>query len=275
MKHWFLPLSILFFMIHHGQSQDGADNQKKQLFVKGSPNASEATEVELGVLLEYFIVDHRTANRLVREHAPKAADAAQLRDELEALLDSNEAELLETVWLLARSGQRAKTESITEVIYPTEYDPPEIPNTFGGGAPVQAKDSKDQARADLQAVSTLSTVGSEIPITAATPTAFETRNTGVTLEVDPVLSSDNKFVDLNLAPEIVAHIDDIYFTREGREDSARGVDHIQMPLFYTMKTTTQMTAVPGNYNLIGIHTPNEDKTKRILALLRCDLIPVK
>lgn len=270
----FLLLFVLAMFCVCLRGQERVED-RKQLFVKDPQSGVEAAEVELGVLLEYFVVEHRTANRLVRKHAPKAADAQELRDELEALVDSGEAELLETVWLLSRSGQRAKTESIREVIYPTEYDPPEIPATYGGGVPVEAKDVKDQPGADLQAVSALSPAGPEVPMTSATPTAFETRNTGVTLEVDPVLSSDNKYVDLNLAPEIVAHIDDLYFTREGREDSAWGVDHIGMPLFYTMKTTTQMTVVPGNYNLLGIHTPHEDRTKRILALLRCDLIPVR
>ena len=36
-----------------------------------------------------------------------------------------------------------------------------------------------------------------------TPTAFETRNVGVALEVDPVVGADGFPIDLNIAPEIV------------------------------------------------------------------------
>ncbi len=42
-----------------------------------------------------------------------------------------------------------------------------------------------------------------IPVTPTTPTAFETRNTGVTLEVEPVVGPDGTTIDLNLVPQVV------------------------------------------------------------------------
>ena len=80
----------------------------------------------------------------------------------------------------ARSGQHAKVEVVREFIYPTEYDPPDIPNNIaaGGGS-------------------------SAFPVTPANPTAFEERNVGVTLEVDPVIGADGYTIDLNLASEVV------------------------------------------------------------------------
>ena len=41
------------------------------------------------------------------------------------------------------------------------------------------------------------------PVTPTTPTAFETRNTGVTLEVEPVVGPDGITIDLNLVPQVV------------------------------------------------------------------------
>ena len=41
------------------------------------------------------------------------------------------------------------------------------------------------------------------PVTPTTPTAFETRNTGVTLEVEPVVGPDGVTIDLNLVPQVV------------------------------------------------------------------------
>jgi len=40
-------------------------------------------------------------------------------------------------------------------------------------------------------------------VTPTTPTAFETRNTGVTLEVEPVIGPDGYTIDLNLVPQVV------------------------------------------------------------------------
>ena len=40
-------------------------------------------------------------------------------------------------------------------------------------------------------------------MTPTTPTAFETRNTGVTLEVEPTVGSDNYTIDMNLVPQVV------------------------------------------------------------------------
>ena len=40
-------------------------------------------------------------------------------------------------------------------------------------------------------------------VTPTTPTAFETRNTGVTLEVEPVVGPDGVTIDLNLVPQVV------------------------------------------------------------------------
>ena len=40
-------------------------------------------------------------------------------------------------------------------------------------------------------------------VTPSTPTAFETRNLGVTLEVEPIIGPDGYTIDLNLSPEVV------------------------------------------------------------------------
>jgi len=89
--------------------------------------------------------------------------------------------------VITRSGQKATVEITRELIYPTEFDPPQIPTNFGtvnviviGGPPP------------------------EIPpavVTPSTPTAFEMRKTGVVLEVEPVISDDGRTVDLTVSPQ--------------------------------------------------------------------------
>ncbi|MCB1079068.1 MAG: type II and III secretion system protein, partial [Verrucomicrobiae bacterium] len=104
---------------------------------------------------------------------------------IRALNQHKGVDLMSAPSVLARSGQRAKIEVIREFIYPTEYDPPEIPNQIGGGISVGGGAGGGAT--------------SGFPVTPATPAAFETRNTGITLEVDPVIGGDNFTIDLNLA----------------------------------------------------------------------------
>ncbi|MCF6312585.1 MAG: hypothetical protein L3J39_09055, partial [Verrucomicrobiales bacterium] len=201
---------------------------------------------EVGILIEYIKLDHLAANKLLRKFAAKAADAKELRDTLDALIEKGDADLLETVWLRAQSGHRAQTMSVREDIYPTEYDPPEILNIVGN---ITAQPSKKTNSAIPENNQTAEpSKKSAVPyIASAAPTAFETRNVGVTLEVDLIVSQDQKTIHISLAPEIVTRLAERYFTRKGYEQSARGIEHISMPTFYTMKTSTQLIVIPGKY----------------------------
>src|SRR5678815_1788136 len=91
---------------------------------------------------------------------------------IRALNQKKGVDLLSAPRVTTKSGQRAVIEIIREFRYPTEFDPPQIPQTFNG------------------------TGGGSFPVTPTTPTAFETRNTGVTLEVEPVIGPDLYTIDL-------------------------------------------------------------------------------
>ncbi len=90
---------------------------------------------------------------------------------------------------VSRSGQTSKIEVIQELIYPTEYEPPEIPQQVG--VPVGLV-------GDL-----LTPQPANFPITPATPTAFGKREVGITLEVNPIVSADRRYIELSLKPEMV------------------------------------------------------------------------
>lgn len=165
---------------------------------------------------------------------------------IRALSQRKGTDLLSAPSVMARSGQRAKIEVIREFIYPTEYDPPEIPTNFGGGGGGNAGGNV-----------TITT----FPVTPATPTAFETRNTGVTLEVDPVLGADDFTIDLNLAPEVVEFDG---FINYGSPINTTTTDLlgnpvlvpitpniINMPVFNTRKVTTQVTIWDGQTVALG------------------------
>ncbi len=244
------------------KEQKNTAKEKKDVFTKEMVKNDPMKDItpEISLIVEYISVDHAVANQLISQHVGKPSGADEIRDILEGMLDKGTAVLKETVWLRGLSGQRSKTESILETIYPTEFDPPEIPNIVGSAGSVKGANSED------------GDVPARTYMTAAGPTAFECRNVGTTLEMDPVLANDHAFIDISLAPEIVEKIGDDYFTRDGFEHTSRGIEHMGMPVFYTIKDSTSLTVAPGKYHFLGIHTPHDDSSKRVLVLLRADLI---
>ncbi|MEX2578152.1 MAG: hypothetical protein WD342_03770 [Verrucomicrobiales bacterium] len=204
-------------------------------------------ERQILILVEFIEVDHLDFSDWMLENRI-TGDGTPLRKEVQKWARDDRANILNSVMVTARSGQRAKTESIHEQIYPTEYHPPKIPNDL------------TQAR------------NAEIPTTAITATAFETRNVGVTLEVDPVLGADNTTIDLNLAPEMVRL--DGWSTWPNDEVDSKW--KANLPTFYTMKTTTQVTTRDGRYAFVSTLRPlassNPERTDAIVLLfVRADV----
>ena len=167
---------------------------------------------------------------------------------IRALNQKKGVDLLSAPSVMARPGERAKIEVIREFIYPTEYDPPEIPTNFGGNAVLNAVPGAVQTQGGF-------------PVTPANPTAFEVRNTGVTLEVDPVLGPDNFTIDLNLAPEVVEFDGFINYGSPITTTAVDGLGQIQnvvitpnrieMPVFNTRRVTTRATVWDGQTVAIG------------------------
>ncbi|MEQ1749565.1 MAG: Amuc_1098 family type IV pilus outer membrane protein [Prosthecobacter sp.] len=94
--------------------------------------------------------------------------------------------------VVAKSGQKASVEVVREFIYPTEYDPPQIPTNIGGAN-------------DNTVVITFAPPPA-VPVTPTTPTAFETRRVGMVLDVEPLISDDGRSVDLTITPEFTEFV---------------------------------------------------------------------
>lgn len=92
-------------------------------------------------------------------------------------------DLMSAPSVTTKSGTRATMEVTREFIYPTEFDPPRLPQGNGGGLNIGG-------------------VGQQIA-TPTTPTAFEMRQTGVRLEAEPTVGADGNTIELTLAPEVV------------------------------------------------------------------------
>ncbi len=169
-----------------------------------------------------------------------------------ALSQKKGVDLMSAPSIVTKSGQRAKIEVIREFIYPIEFDPPEIPQNFGSS----------NLTGSFNPFTGASSGGvSSFPVTPTTPTAFETRNTGVTLEVDPVVGPDGYTIDLNLAPEVVEFEGFVNYGSpiQSGATNALGLattvvlteNRIEQPIFSTRKAQTSVTIYDGQTVAIG------------------------
>lgn len=157
---------------------------------------------------------------------------------IRALNEKKGVDLLSSPRVTTKSGQRATIEIVREFKYPTEYNPPQVPTSGSGG-------------------------GSIITVTPTTPTAFEVRNTGVSLEVEPVVGPDGSTIDLNLAPQVTEFEG---FINYGTPIYASGISTsgvvstgtrpltenvINQPIFSTRKVQTSVSVWDGQTVMLG------------------------
>ena len=212
---------------------------------------------QVQVQVEFVEMPHEVLTTLLFLAKPKSADATNLRQQVQELVAKKEAKVLETQIVVARSGQKATTEAIHEFIYPTEFSPP------------------TQADKDKKAAEATFFPG---PGNPATPTAFETRNVGCTLEVEPTIGEDNKTIDLRFVPELIWHSGNTVW-QEGK-DSAGNSFKISLPDFNTLRINTALTCLSGQYNFAATVSPKDakgevDMTRKVMIFVKCDVLSVK
>jgi general secretion pathway protein D len=166
---------------------------------------------------------------------------------IRALNQKKGIDLLSAPRVTTKSGQRAVIEIVREFRYPTQFEPPQIPQTFGSG--------------NNPNVALGSATGGTFPVTPTTPTGFETRNTGVTLEVEPVVGPDGITIDLNLVPQVVEFEGFINYGSPIRTSSVNALglaqtveltpNVINQPVFSTRKVTTSVSVWDGQTVVLG------------------------
>ena len=140
-------------------------------------------------------------------------------------------------FLMVRSdpGQVVTGEQIQEYIYPTGYEPPELPNTV---ANTEKSDGGKQIESGV------------FPVTPATPTAYETRYLGETLEVEAMSGADGKTIQLRIAPMRVSLIQ--------RDTTGQGVSKVEMPRIANPKLVTGIVTRSGKPAYLGtVSDPSE------------------
>src|SRR5205823_2106172 len=169
---------------------------------------------------------------------------------IRALNQKKGIDLLSAPRVTTKSGQRAIIEVVREFRYPRTYTAPQVPS-----------------------IGTTTTSGSQVVpvvVTPTTPQDWETRNTGVTLEVEPVVGGDATTIDLNLVPQVVEFEG---FINYGSPINAIGVsvvggignvgmitrsipveltpNVINHPVFSTRKVTTSVSVYDGQTLVLG------------------------
>ena len=166
---------------------------------------------------------------------------------IRALNQKKGIDLLSAPSVTTKSGQRAIIEVIRELRYPKTYTAPQVPSISSSTSTV------------IGAASTVPVV-----VTPTTPQDWETRNTGVTLEVEPVVGGDATTIDLNLIPQVVEFEG---FINYGSPIFAVGVNTaagislsnsvlltqntINQPVFSTRKVTTSVSVYDGQTVVLG------------------------
>lgn len=168
---------------------------------------------------------------------------------MRGLAQKKGTDLMTAPSVTARSGQKATIEVIREFIYPTEYEPPELPQTVG------------QAGGFITGGGFGGSTGGAFPVTPATPTAFETKNTGVTLEIEPTIGDNDFVIDLRFLPEIVEFEGFINYGSPiqapstdflGNEVNAVITENrIEMPVFSKRSVNTALTIYDGYTVAVG------------------------
>ena len=163
---------------------------------------------------------------------------------LQALSQHGGTDLLSAPRVTTRSGVNAQIQVVREIIYPTEFE-------------------VSEPTISASTVSTgTGTAGGLVTPPTVTPGSFETRETGVILNVTPTVGPDGYTIDLTMVPEVAELVDWIQY---GSSASAGGVSftyNIPQPVFASRNVTTSIVIWDGQTVVMG-------------GLIREDLVKVK
>ena len=155
----------------------------------------------------------------------------QFQTVIRALNQKKGVDILASPSIVTKGGVRATVNLFREFPYPSEFDPPEVPQTVNSSSPP--------------------------PFIPTTPTAFEVRNTGISLEVEPVISQDNRTIDLNIVPTSVEFEGFINYGGAINSVTTNNTstvlinDRILQPIFRTNRLSTSVTIYDGATVVLG------------------------
>lgn len=186
------------------------------------PDAAYRTEVQ------YISVPRETFAGMLPDTALSNNDNA-IHQKAVSLLKSGEVTLDEAFMATAKIHTKSTAESIREIIYATEYEPPELPKI------VKSKPGGSLDPNNLPEIAT-----------PPTPSAWDTRNVGPTLECECDDPSADGYVNVTLVPESVRLSGETVW----REWKSPICDvPVKMPVFSVLRTNTSVRAKSGHWTM--------------------------
>ena len=175
--------------------------------------------------------------------------SGQVQVIMRGLAQKRGADIMTAPSVIALPGQSATIEIIREFIYPTEYEPPELPNQVGNNNNAGGVGGIGGGG------------GAGFPVTPATPSSFDTKNTGVTLEVEANIDSNDSIIELRFTPTIVEFEGFVNYgspittpTTDALGNPVQIViteNRIEMPVFSVRKVVTGLTIYDGYTVAVG------------------------
>lgn len=226
-------------------AQEGGDDP----FSAGEGGAAAAPQHQgprsLSARYEVFSLSRADAAKLMRTNP---ADD-KLYEIMVKMVDEETAAQEVFSVVRCQSGQKVSSEAISEMIYPTQWEPAELPNTVGLQItpPPSGKETTSPPVPNTAALKNAPRLD-QLPsiMTPATATTFETRNVGINLEIEAV-QQPSGLIDLRIAPEHV------HFVR--RNLWGQGVSAVEMPEFETQRLSLATILRPGSPHLLGTLNP--------------------
>lgn len=165
---------------------------------------------------------------------------------LQQMIEHGDATLIANLSLRGDAGKRMVAEEVQEIRYPTEFAPPYLPDAV----------PKEHAAEVLK----------NWPVVSITPTAFETRNVGTTLELETNVSADGKWLALQAVPQ---HVRLLHMAKidAGILPSRQHLS-VEQPYFSVLKDTLTMHLRAGQRVLVGLHKVPTEETNMELFFLR-------
>ena len=207
-------------------------------------------EVQIVVLPEELALP--LIPELLDEKTIEAANA-----KVQALLAAKKAKLIGWPTLTTRNGQRAVTEAVDEIRFVAEYAPQ---NEVIGPTLADKADDKTEPKTDRAEF-------------FPTPQNFETRQMGVTLEVEPVLSPDGSKIDLNFAANDSKLLGYKKTTVEKPKSGETLV--VEQPEFRSTKVTTSLTLRSDQRKLVGVYKVTDPPGHMELFILKASVTELK
>lgn len=186
--------------------------------------------------LEVISVDKATAHALLLEQPADAVVHARLT----ALVDQQQARRETVLATRFRPGNRAVVESADRYIYPTEFDPPQVPQHLILANHELLQDLRAGRQTGVGALPAKAggnTSGGFGLITTLSPTAFEMTSTGERLELEVAQTNDEFDAELS-----------VVLRRLSGNVIYNGIPH---PVFEVQSLNTNVHLRPGEPTLVG------------------------